>query len=153
MADGDGSRSDFNRAIRLLAAAETIDPILAMPAVTVAGGFVQVHFVIGNGLLDKGVRFAFELAAVHIDFALRAEEGDPAAAAVDQFGAVVIQELHSMAGLEVLGRDDFDRSRLVHTQSPLRDVEMVRTPSPSSRPRHTRRNSATTGNDCGHRAG
>src|SRR5258707_1307065 len=48
--------------------------------------------------------------------------------AVKHFDAVCIGETHSLLGIGFFCRKDFDRATIVHAQTPLSDVEMMRAP-------------------------
>ncbi len=124
MADGDGTAADLDVADRSFAGANAVQEILL-----VAAAVVEPDGVVAQRLLAQRFRRGFELAPVHKDFSVLADEQHPAATAVvDHLHAVGVEIPQTGGRLRILGRDDFHRPALVHAQTPLRDVEMMRAP-------------------------
>ena len=123
VADGHGTAADLHIADRPLAAAHAIQEVLG-----VVVALVEADGVVAQRFFAQGCGGGLELAAVHQDLALGADEQHAAAVAVDHLHAVGVEVAHAAGGFGVLGRDDLHRAALVHAQAPLGDVEVVRAP-------------------------
>src|SRR4030095_11912146 len=71
-----------------------------------------------------------ELAAVHVDLAIAAEESDAVFLDVREFDSTGVDELRTgHSRFEISGRDDFDRAAVfIDAEAPLGDVDVVGAP-------------------------
>jgi len=84
-----------------------------------------VHVFFAERLLEDFLGHAREMVAIDGDQPFGADERDSAGSAVDHFHAVGVQVLDALGRFLVAGREDLDRSGVVHIEAPLSDIEVV----------------------------
>lgn len=143
-----GAGADGDVADGLLAGLDGVEPVFVM-VLRVVEFHLRIGEVFALGEDDFAVeggafvglfvpklvdRFAAEdelkLAAVHMDFAVFAEEGNAfALAIVVERDAAGVDELRAISSVFIIFRgDDFHRAVLVFAKAPLGDVDVMRTP-------------------------
>ena len=89
---------------------------------------VKTDGVLAQRSFGERTRGRLELAAVNQDFTFRADEEYTATIAVEDFHAIGVNVAQALDGLGILQRNNLDGPAIVHTQTPLGNVEVVRPP-------------------------
>src|SRR5262249_46344341 len=123
VANRDGSASDFNITNRTLAAPHAIQEIFPVIVALVEPNSISRERFLADRFWGR-----LKLATVYKDFTLGADEQHAAAVAVEHLHAIRIEVTQSFSGFGILWWDDLNRTAVIHSQAPLRNIEMMRTP-------------------------